>query len=45
VDDSPGSKLETLRQDGALQDIAPTILGVLGHNQPNDMTGRDLRLR
>jgi 2,3-bisphosphoglycerate-independent phosphoglycerate mutase len=36
VDDS-GNKL---RHDGALQDIAPTILGVLGHNQPNDMTGR-----
>jgi 2,3-bisphosphoglycerate-independent phosphoglycerate mutase len=33
-----------LRRDGALQDIAPTILGVLGHGQPKDMTGRDLRL-
>ncbi|HEY3824781.1 MAG TPA: 2,3-bisphosphoglycerate-independent phosphoglycerate mutase [Bryobacteraceae bacterium] len=41
VDDS-GDKL---RQDGALQDIAPTILGVLGEKQPKDMSGRDLRLK
>ncbi|HZT33726.1 MAG TPA: 2,3-bisphosphoglycerate-independent phosphoglycerate mutase [Bryobacteraceae bacterium] len=33
-----------LRQGGALQDIAPTILGVLGVEQPKEMTGRDLRL-
>jgi 2,3-bisphosphoglycerate-independent phosphoglycerate mutase len=41
VDDSGDS----LRQGGALQDIAPTILGVLGEAQPKDMTGRDLRVR
>jgi len=41
VDDS----CEKLRQGGALQDIAPTILGVLGESQPKDMTGRDLRMR
>ncbi len=41
VDDSGGK----LRRDGALQDIAPTILGVLGEKQPRDMTGRDLRVR
>jgi len=34
-----------LRTDGALQDIAPTILGVLGESQPKEMTGRDLRLK
>jgi 2,3-bisphosphoglycerate-independent phosphoglycerate mutase len=34
----------TLRPDGALQDIAPTILGVLGIVQPPEMTGRDLRI-
>lgn len=34
----------TLRSDGALQDIAPTILGVLGIPQPKEMTGRDLRI-
>src|SRR5246127_994619 len=28
---------------GALRDIAPTMLGVLGQPQPKDMTGRDLR--
>ncbi|MGZ4821852.1 MAG: 2,3-bisphosphoglycerate-independent phosphoglycerate mutase, partial [Terriglobales bacterium] len=33
-----------LRSDGALQDIAPTILGMLGVPQPKDMTGKDLRL-
>jgi 2,3-bisphosphoglycerate-independent phosphoglycerate mutase len=41
VDDSGDS----LRQGGALQDIAPTILGVLGESQPKDMTGRDLRIK
>ncbi len=34
-----------LRPDGALQDIAPTILGVLGVEQPKEMTGRDMRLQ
>ncbi len=33
----------TLRGDGALQDISPTVLGVLGIPQPKEMTGRDLR--
>jgi 2,3-bisphosphoglycerate-independent phosphoglycerate mutase len=34
-----------LRTDGALQDIAPTILGVLGLTQPKEMKGSDLRTR
>ena len=34
----------TLRPDGALQDIAPTMLGILGIAQPKEMTGRDLRV-
>ena len=38
--DSLGVKL---RPDGALEDVAPTILGLLGLDQPPDMTGRDLR--
>jgi 2,3-bisphosphoglycerate-independent phosphoglycerate mutase len=38
--DSLGVKL---RPDGALEDVAPTILGLLGIDQPADMTGRDLR--
>ncbi len=33
-----------LRADGALQDIAPTILGLMGLPQPAEMKGRDLRL-
>ena len=34
----------TLRPDGALQDIAPTMLGILGVAQPKEMTGHDLRV-
>ena len=34
-----------LREGGALQDIAPTVLGVLGVPQPDQMVGRDLRIR
>jgi 2,3-bisphosphoglycerate-independent phosphoglycerate mutase len=34
---------EALR-DGALCDVAPTILGLLGIPQPEAMTGRDLRV-
>jgi 2,3-bisphosphoglycerate-independent phosphoglycerate mutase len=33
-----------LRPDGALQDISPTVLGVLGIPQPREMTGKDLRV-
>ncbi len=32
-----------LRAGGALCDVAPTVLGLLGLEQPADMTGRDLR--
>jgi len=32
-----------LRPAGALQDIAPTLLGMLRVSQPKEMTGRDLR--
>lgn len=32
-----------LREGGALEDIAPTILGLQGIEQPAQMTGRDLR--
>jgi 2,3-bisphosphoglycerate-independent phosphoglycerate mutase len=34
-----------LRGDGALCDVAPTVLGLLGLEQPAEMTGRDLRER
>jgi 2,3-bisphosphoglycerate-independent phosphoglycerate mutase len=32
-----------LREGGALEDVAPTLLALLGVEQPADMTGRDLR--
>jgi 2,3-bisphosphoglycerate-independent phosphoglycerate mutase len=32
-----------LRQGGALEDVAPTLLGLLGLEKPKEMTGRDLR--
>jgi 2,3-bisphosphoglycerate-independent phosphoglycerate mutase len=34
-----------LRPNGALKDIAPTILGILGVEKPKQMKGEDLRLR
>ena len=33
----------TLREGGALEDVAPTMLALLGLEQPVEMTGRDLR--
>ncbi len=38
------SRRFTLRPDGALQDIAPTMLGMLDLPQPKEMTGHDLRV-
>jgi len=32
-----------LRTGGALEDVAPTLLGLLGVEKPTEMTGRDLR--
>ena len=32
-----------LREGGALEDVAPTLLGLLGHEKPGEMTGCDLR--
>jgi 2,3-bisphosphoglycerate-independent phosphoglycerate mutase len=34
-----------LSSGGALRDIAPTLLGILSHPQPPEMTGTDLRKR
>jgi 2,3-bisphosphoglycerate-independent phosphoglycerate mutase len=33
-----------LRDGGALCDVGPTILAMLGLEQPEEMTGRDLRI-
>jgi 2,3-bisphosphoglycerate-independent phosphoglycerate mutase len=33
-----------LRSGGALEDVAPTLLGLLSLEKPSEMTGRDLRL-
>jgi 2,3-bisphosphoglycerate-independent phosphoglycerate mutase len=32
-----------LRDGGALEDVAPTMLGLLDLEKPEEMTGRDLR--
>jgi 2,3-bisphosphoglycerate-independent phosphoglycerate mutase len=34
----------TLRPNGSLRDISPTMLGMLGIDEPQEMTGKDLRL-
>ena len=39
-EESLGMKLRT---EGALEDVAPTMLGLLGLEEPEEMTGRDLR--
>ena len=38
-----GARGLKLREGGALEDVAPTMLGLLGVEQPAEMTGRDLR--
>ena len=34
----------TLKPNGSLRDISPTILGMLGVAEPKEMTGSDLRI-
>jgi 2,3-bisphosphoglycerate-independent phosphoglycerate mutase len=34
----------TLKPNGSLRDISPTILGMLGITEPKEMTGSDLRI-
>ena len=41
---SENSKKFTLKPNGSLRDISPTILGILGVDEPKEMTGNDLRL-
>jgi 2,3-bisphosphoglycerate-independent phosphoglycerate mutase len=40
-----GAKQYTLRPNGSLRDISPTMLGMLGVDEPKEMTGHDLRLK
>lgn len=40
----PEGKFGKLEQRGRLQDVAPTLLGLLGIEKPAEMTGRDLRI-
>jgi 2,3-bisphosphoglycerate-independent phosphoglycerate mutase len=42
---SEDSKQFTLKSDGSLRDISPTILGMLGVDEPKEMTGQDLRAK
>jgi 2,3-bisphosphoglycerate-independent phosphoglycerate mutase len=37
------AKQYTLKPDGSLRDISPTMLGMLGITEPKEMTGSDLR--
>jgi 2,3-bisphosphoglycerate-independent phosphoglycerate mutase len=39
------SKQFSLKPDGSLRDISPTVLGMLGVPQPKEMTGHDLRVK
>ena len=41
---SENAKQYSLRADGSLRDIAPTMLGMLEVSEPKDMTGHDLRV-
>ncbi len=38
------AKQYTLKANGSLRDISPTILGMLGLSEPKEMTGADLRV-
>jgi 2,3-bisphosphoglycerate-independent phosphoglycerate mutase len=40
---SENAKQFTLKPNGSLRDISPTLLGMLGLPEPKDMTGQDLR--
>jgi 2,3-bisphosphoglycerate-independent phosphoglycerate mutase len=35
----------TLKPNGSLRDISPTLLGMLGLDEPKEMTGADLRVK
>jgi len=41
---SENAKQFTLKPDGSLRDISPTLLGMLAVDEPKEMTGTDLRV-
>jgi 2,3-bisphosphoglycerate-independent phosphoglycerate mutase len=41
---SENAKTFTLKPNGSLRDISPTLLGMLGVDEPKEMTGSDLRV-
>ncbi len=41
---SENAKQFTLKSNGSLRDISPTMLGMLGIDEPMEMTGADLRI-
>ncbi|HEY3975031.1 MAG TPA: 2,3-bisphosphoglycerate-independent phosphoglycerate mutase [Candidatus Sulfotelmatobacter sp.] len=41
---SENAKQFTLKPNGSLRDISPTLLGMLGIDEPKEMTGADLRV-
>jgi 2,3-bisphosphoglycerate-independent phosphoglycerate mutase len=41
---SEGAKKFTLKAGGSLRDISPTLLGMLAVDEPQEMTGADLRI-
>ena len=42
---SEDAKQYSMRPDGSLRDISPTILGLLNLAEPQQMTGGDLRVK
>jgi len=41
---SENARQFTLKPNGSLRDISPTVLGMLGVDEPKEMTGADLRV-
>jgi 2,3-bisphosphoglycerate-independent phosphoglycerate mutase len=41
---APRVGCEALASGGSLEDVAPTLLGMMGIERPKEMTGRDLRV-
>jgi 2,3-bisphosphoglycerate-independent phosphoglycerate mutase len=39
------AKQFTLKANGSLRDISPTLLGMMGVDEPKEMTGTDLRVK